>query len=267
MKIHSTNSKNPLALAILQTFQFAEVQETVGEPRDADLILMVDPDPAELRALYRAHPSKFFAVVETRAMAGDPPRQPKNVFALDGRDLLHGPRGCPAMAPRLRDWLAAAPAEEKAHPAPTQIATLSRGYKVLVVDDSHRNLSLAMSVLVGQQILPVDSFERALQAIEGGGFEAVLTDLNLPPDKGYRAVDLGRYGVDETVPAGLSILFEATARGIPVAIVTDANHHLDWFGAMFDRVKGATVNGQRALFIQDSGKRWDRALKALVEPD
>lgn len=267
MKIYPTKPQSPLTRAILQTFKVEEGQEVTSNPGEADLILMVDPSPGDLNRLYRQHPTKFFAVADLRRQTEEPPRQPKNIFALRPASLVNdAERGYPAMIGKLREWLAAPLPEEKPHPAPANIAALSRGYKVLVVDDSHRNLSLAMSVLVGQQILPVDSFERALAAIEGGGFEAVLTDLNLPPDKGYRAVNLERYGAADTVPAGMSLMFEATARGIPVAIVTDANHHQDWFSAMFDRVKGATVNGQRVLFIQDGGKRWDYALQALVEP-
>lgn len=267
MKIYATNSQSPLTRAILQVFKISEGQSMVESAGEADLVLAVDPSARELRDLYRQHPAKFFAVAATRSGALAP-HQPGNVFPLDASNLIHGERGYPAMVAKLREWLARpARAAEKPHPTPTDVVALSRGYKVLVVDDSHRNLALAMSVLVGQQILPVESFERALQAIEGGGFDAVLTDLNLPPDRGYPAVNVGCYSVDETVPAGLSLVFEATARGIPVAVVTDANHHMDWFGAMFDRVKGAEVNGQKVLFIQDSGKRWDRALKALVEPE
>jgi molybdopterin-guanine dinucleotide biosynthesis protein len=70
--------------------------------------------------------------------------------------------------------------------------------------------------------------------------------------------------LDDEVPAGISIMFEATKRGIPVAIVTDSNHHLDWFSSMFDSWQTAEVNGQKVIF-NNRGKQWDHALKALLE--
>jgi len=66
---------------------------------------------------------------------------------------------------------------------------------------------------------------------------------------------------------GWAVAAEVTARGIPVAIVTDGNHHTSWVVAMFKKMKSMIMNGQKVLFFANIGKRWDIALKALMEPE
>jgi len=101
--------------------------------------------------------------------------------------------------------------------------------------------------------------------MKGKTFDAVLTDMHMRPDKTYGSLNLDAYGVKETIPYGFAMMLEATTRGIPVAVVTDGNHHQDWVSAMFDDIKDATVNGQKVLFFNNIGKRWDKALKCLME--
>ena len=236
------------------------------------------------------------------------PAQPENVFVMDSLNLFKEERGVSAMLACHKAWSAkrATVAAETTLPVPSDLAKLSRSYMVLVVDDSVQNLSLAAMVLPGQKIAVAQNLADALRLLSLGGdkFDAVLTDLNMPPDKAYPALNLERYGVTDTVPAGIADLLLAAPQtwaidagdggglGVlgldaggaqdpcgpttPVLFVdlpegfvvgTDANHHQDFFSAMFDCVKGAEVNGQKVLFRGDSGKRWDRALQALLEPD
>lgn len=235
-------------------------QEIVEKIEDADLIISSGIDQVT-RSAYRASDA-FFGIIQVSPL---PAGQPDNVFVMDGASLIHGNRNVGTMLERFKTWsniprqnrvLGEVPAD--------RIVKFDRSYKVLIIDDKKENLARAMYLLPGQQILPVDSFEMAMNMMKGGGFDAVLTDLHMPPDKGYVAVSLDSYPLGADEPVGMSVVFEATRLGMPVAVVTDANHHLSWFTAMFSRMDGATVNGQKVIFRNDSSKRWDEALAVLM---
>src|SRR3989344_3930088 len=267
MKIYTLNP-GPLTRAFLQVFGLSSDQREVATPEEADIVLVTGTQV--LRDAFQRHGGKFFAVLSA-AKTDLQPAQPENVFVMDSLNLFKEERGVSAMLACHKAWSAkrATVAAETTLPVPSDLAKLSRSYMVLVVDDSVQNLSLAAMVLPGQKIAVAQNLADALRLLSLGGdkFDAVLTDLNMPPDKAYPALNLERYGVTDTVPAGIALMLEDTPRGIPVAIATDANPHQDFFSAMFDCVKGAEVNGQKVLFRGDSGKRWDRALQALLEPD
>lgn len=246
-------------------FRFSEDQSEVDNVAKADVILTTSLN--ELRRLYCE--DKFFGMLATEYKE-IPKKQPKNVFVLDGGDLIHGENGAVAFKRAYDNWVNRA---KEAQPATasfniTDIEKFDHSYAVLIVDDSKENLAIAMHVLVGQQICPVQSLEDALKLLrlEGKTFDVVLTDMHMPPDKTYQSLSVDYYyGIGETVPYGFAVMLEATQRGIPVAIVTDANHHKDWVSAMFDHMHRATVNGQKVLFLNNIGKRWDTALKMLLE--
>lgn len=269
MKIYVPNP-DPLTRAFLQVFPlFGEQGEAVSID-EAEIVLVTKM--ADLRAAYRE--DKFFGIIDT-GRTRVPDNQPTNVFVMNGRkSLMHGEHGAAAFHQAFEGWQAwrASQPQERSQEAPevpSDLVTMSRSYGVLIVDDSEENLSTTMTLLVGQQILPVKRLEDAVKYLhmEGKTFDAVLTDMQMPPDKTYGALNLDGYGINETVPYGFAVILEATKRGIPVAVVTDANHHQDWVSAMFDSIKEVNVNGQRVLFFNNIGKRWDKALKALLEPE
>lgn len=263
MKIHIP-TPNSLTNAFTQTFRLFDDQSEVGSLNEADVVLTTSLD--ELRRIHRD--DKFFGLFAHR-FSDVCKRQPENVYILDATNLMNGEHGAVAFKRAIEKWQAkdkAVSARRSEEVGP--VAELSRSYTVLIVDDSHENLELAMRVLPGQQICPVSSMEQAVRLLrmEGKTFDAVLTDMHMPPDKTYRSLNLDIYGIKETVPYGFAMMLEATRRGIPVAIVTDANYHMDWVSAMFSNIKDATVNGQKVLFLNNIGKRWDIALKRLMEP-
>ncbi len=149
------------------------------------------------------------------------------------------------------------------------LVLMNKSHLVLVVDDRADNLGVAISRLIGQRLLLAKGPEEAMRLLnmKGQKPDAVLTDLQMRPDRVYPALNLDGYGVAETIHSGFSVMFEATKRGIPVAIVTDGNHHADWASAMFDSLHEATVNNQKVLFFNNIEKRWDVALKKLLEPE
>lgn len=237
----------------------------VNDQKSADIVLLEGED--DLRTLYNE--KQIFCVLQTSRQRFAQ-NQPENVCILDTLKLFEGDSGIALLLAQIDKYMAsktesATPKVEI--PRFSNIATFKKSYTVLIVDDSGANLSLALTLLAGQQILPVTCVEDAVRYLrmEGKTFDAVLTDMHMKPDKTYGSLNLNTYGIKETIPFGFAIMLEATARGIPVAVVTDANHHHDWVSAMFDHIKSSTVNGQKVLFFNNIGKRWDKALKCLME--
>jgi len=255
--------QNSVTSAFLQIFKLAEPQVEVTTVDDADIVLVTESDM--LRNLYRS--SKFFVLLANRFEHEKSKRQPKNVFIADAFNLFReSSTGSVFALKRTYDeWVAAPKPPVKQFTIPSDIVQFDRSYSVLVVDDTPANLDLVRTLLVGQQIVLARGPEEAMRYLNlNGKFDAVLTDMQMLPDKAYPALNLDQYGVTETIHSGFGLMFEATRRGMPVAIVTDGNHHSDWASAMFDSLKEATVNGQKVLFFNNIGKRWDKALKSLL---
>lgn len=150
---------------------------------------------------------------------------------------------------------------------PDDVEHFSRSYRVLVVDDTPEHLELAQAVLAGHEITTAHGFEEGMRLLKGDGYDAVLTDLKMPENGHYKALAPQNIRPDVFREYGFLMAFEATLLRIPVAIVTDGNHHHDWTSAAFDRFHDIrmNMNGRDVLFFNDIGKRWDKALKALVE--
>lgn len=258
-----------LTRAFLMVFGFTPDQKEVKSLEEADVCLVTNS--GDLRKAYR--PDKFFGFIPIHEFEKEnSKKQPDNVFVLNGNNLFHDEQnGAGAFKRAFDAWQETISSKKSDQPdsAVSNLAALSKSYFVLVVDDTVANLEIAMARLVGQQIILAQGPEEALRylRLEGRMPDAVLTDLKMRPDKAYGSLSLDVYGVTETVHSGFAVMLEATKRGIPVAIVTDGNHHQDWASAMFDHIKEVEVNGQKVLFFNDIGKRWDYALKALVETE
>lgn len=262
------HKSGPLSKAFLQVVGLTDTKLVeVADQKSADLILITDR-PEDLRLLYNS--DQLFCVLRTgqREIVKN---QPENVLILDALLLdqkrLDSAFALPGAIDKWRSAKSIVPKGQQTRSAITNVAKFGRSYAVLIIDDSNDNLQLAMQVLPAQKIVLATGPEEAMRYLNlpGQTFDAVLTDMHMRPDKLYGSLSLDTYGVTETIPYGFAVILEATKRGIPVAVVTDANHHQDWVSAMFDHIKGATVNGQKVLFFNDIGKRWDTALKCLME--
>lgn len=251
----------PVSKAFLQVFNLTEDKLVeVDDKEKADVILLTDAQ--SLRKVYNEH-QMFCVLVMGRDSISE--NQPENVCLVKG-DSVFGENGFVKLVQMIERQKAKKPAVQKsAPPLFPDIARFTRRYSVLVIDDTAENLQTAQAVLKDHDVVTVSQLETAVGIMSGKHFDAVLTDMEMPPDKLYRALNLDSYGVAEVVSYGFAAMLEATERGIPVAIVTDGNHHRGWVSAMFDTKKGATVNGQKVLFFNDIGKRWDKALKSLLE--
>ena len=151
---------------------------------------------------------------------------------------------------------------------PTDIVSTLKDYRVLVIDDNEDNLALARHLLQPQhQLVTACGFEQGMKALENGEFDAVLSDMEMPANKRYPSLSFSSTRLGEDYGYGFFSVFEVTSRGLPIAVVTAGNHHSSWISAGLDTLKKAVVNGQKVLFYNSIGKRWDIALKALMEPE
>lgn len=264
VKIHA-HKPGPVSRAFLQVFGLVgDTFDEVADASQADIILLTGSD--DLRTLYNEH--QLFCVLHVdrhRAIAGN---QPENVCILDTLHLFGGKDGIEKLTVAIEKHkvsMANPSVRKSAIVEFPDVATFAKRYSVIVIDDTERNRQIAETVLKDQHAVVVSRLDGAVHAMDHGQFDAVLTDMHMPPDEHYRALNLDRFGIKETVPYGFAVILEATKRGLPVAVVTDGNHHEDWISAMIDRMPEAVVNGQKVLFFNNIGKRWDKALKALLE--
>ena len=180
--------------------------------------------------------------------------------------------------------------------------------RVLVIEDNQVHIDAAKKHLAGDDNTICSLYREAEKVLAGAEygcnyaenaefpFDAVLTDLFLPPSP-IGTVTVLQYEEDEEqaiardlskaiekfgeeIPYGLVIALASMRRGVPVAIVSDANHHghpISWaldlvvsheqkrllFGTSpFLTMEGCYVveriDGQRV-------KRWDKMLDLLMK--
>jgi len=150
---------------------------------------------------------------------------------------------------------------------PSNIVVTKGSYRVLVIDDTKANLDLAEVLLSKHQVVTALGFEEGMRELAMAKYDAVLSDMHMPDNKHYGSFNMGHAKIGGTNAWGFFSMLEVTAQGSPLAIVTDGNHHEDWVSAGFDHITSANVNGQKVLFFNNIGKRWDTALKMLLEPE
>ncbi len=257
------HKSNCLHLAFKQVFGLGAGDNELVETTDkhvADIILLTDV--SDVRLIYNER--QLFVALCTGHQSTA--KQPENICVIDALNLF-GPEGIEKLLACAKAHMASKAniVEVQATVEYADISKFSKRYSVLVIDDKEENLRTAEAVLKAHAVTVCSSVEEAMRTMKAVMFDAVLTDMEMRPDKHFSALNLERYGVTETVDYGFAVMLEVTALGIPVAIVTDGNHHQSLTSAMFDHIKGATVNGQKVLFFNNIGKRWDWALKSLME--
>ncbi|MSU55276.1 MAG: response regulator [Candidatus Taylorbacteria bacterium] len=260
------HKSGPLSKAFLKVVGLTDAKLVeVTDQTCADMVLLTGTD--DLRALYNKE--QIFCVLQTSGQRVAT-NQPENVCLIDTRMLFDGDKGIQLLLAQI-DKLKATKTESVASnvelPKFSDVPTFDKSYLVLVIDDQEQNLRIAEAVLGKHSVVVARSFQDAMLKLGENYFDAVLTDMDMPPDKYYSSLNLDHYAVDEKIQYGFAVVLEMTRRGMPVAVVTDGNHHEGWVSAMFDRIKGTIVNGKKVLFFNNIGKRWDKALKCLMEEE
>lgn len=269
MKINVYQHKpDCLSRAIIQVAGLFEEVSGEGASETADVVLVQDRQ--DINSIYNHHQLFGLIITDRHASTGN---LPENVFAITP-ELVNKATGLIAFI----DWVKRAMELKSQSSQPVKahqganidgIPEFRNKYRVLVLDDKHENLDLAQVLLernCGHHCSVARYFGAAMMSIKSGEFDAILTDMQMPVDRHYSSMSPDAINPAQEVPYGFAMIFEATLCGLPVAVVTDGNHHQDWVSAMFDHIHEATVNGQKVLFINSIGKRWDKALKALMEP-
>lgn len=244
---------SPVINALIAVIEVANSPwQQVSDIGDADFVFVVD-DRKELAEIYR--PDKVFAFFSSRREEN----LPGNVFHIGLNDMI------PAIARMIEFQKTFKPVlpQKKEYATPADTAKTKGSYRVLVIDDTPENLEFAQRLLEGHAVSLANGFAEGMRMLETKEFDVVLTDMEMPANRHYGALSYSGYSLDETYAYGMLVVFEATSRGIPVAVVTDANHHGNWMSAALDSLTKASVNGQRVLFFNNIGKRWDKALVAI----
>lgn len=137
--------------------------------------------------------------------------------------------------------------------------------RVLIIDDLAENLELALTLLGKEHFITLASgYREGKELITRNNYDAVLSDCQMQADT-QSALSTSAVKLGENVHNGFFLMFPATKKGARFAVVTDANHHQDWVSAIFDDLhEPQIVNGQYILFINYMDKRWDEALKKLM---
>lgn len=261
------HSPNPATAALLQVVNLTNFELVKVESQtQADIVFTTEL--RELRGIYNS--TQIFLVMLPGNELDRSPKQPENVCMVDAFKIFDQNRGIAQLV-----TLCEVRAKSQAEPVAVKVAAekhsssirFSKRYAVLVIDDKEENLERARVLLEGHDVVTVNRLQVGVREMGLRRFDAVLSDMEMLPDKLYPSLNLDQYGVTDTVPYGFAAIIEATERGLPIAIVTDGNHHASWVSAMFDHKKGMTANGQKVLFFNDIGKDWNLALKALMEPD
>lgn len=146
--------------------------------------------------------------------------------------------------------------------------------KILVIDDKQKNLEDAKIQLADHEVTTLSSINEIRDCYdddETGGFkglknyfkqfDVILTDLFMP------AIQYGaRPGIYEEVPYGVIVTMLALRFEIPVAIVTDIDHHRNPFAYASDLLRSCIMGSTPfGFYSHGSEKRWDIALKYLLE--
>jgi CheY-like chemotaxis protein len=239
--------------------------QVVGIP-DRSWELAVDADDAEVIFIYgdrkallvQYRVDKLFCFISPKTAELN---LPANVIHVNATSAITD-------APKLLDALKKFQPTQKLvqlHKLPEKIEeTKVKNLRILVIDDGQHNLVFAQALLgAHHNVTTTDRFETAMELLKTDSFDYVLTDLEMPGNLYYPALSPERIDLAGTYPYGLFIAFEATRRNLPVAIVTDGNHHENWISAALDVHKMEVVNGKPVRFFNDIGKRWDLALVEL----
>ena len=128
--------------------------------------------------------------------------------------------------------------------------------RILLIEDTAEQIEIAVKLLQenGHQCLVAQNLEEAKFAIETGTFDGALTDLHLPE----------KNGVEKTPPCGLAVLVLCAEKALPVAVVSDIDHHFAAYAKIVVEGIAKLHPAGKIPFVMDS-KNWSQGLNLLME--
>jgi CheY-like chemotaxis protein len=128
---------------------------------------------------------------------------------------------------------------------------------ILVIEDTLANQEAAKNQLSEHNLTLVSTFEATVEMMETQHFDVVLTDVMLPGEAQGVAGSNPEVGKD--TPYGLVIAHMASAKGIPVRMVTDLGHHSNPIAWSLDQL--LDLEGPVSCLYSPSPKNWSKALE------
>lgn len=256
--------KDPMKVALQQVIPLLFAPHSICDKHEeADLIIVADK--ISLQELFVKH--KFFIVFSVKETTGLPPNArwlPILAYPVPMKEYLQEIQS--VLDSREEKGLLIGPmAESMVENSPSEINDKTR--RILVVDDKSENRNLAIKLLGKNHFVTLASgYDEGLMLVKTNPYDVVLSDCKMPPETKGSPLSIDGIVIGQTVHNGIFLIFHATKRGARVAIVTDANHHMDWVSAIFDDGdlrQPQEVNGQPVLLINYMGKRWDEAFEAI----
>jgi CheY-like chemotaxis protein len=194
---------------------------------------------------------------------------PENVVKMTGTNGSNMVMELAELISRVGKTLQPIPVEASAS-FEEQVPLFEDALRILVIDDTPKNIASAKKTLAGHHVTTVTGYEAAMKILTKQRFDVVLTDLHLP----MSSKTMGdKFRLGELVPYGMLLILEASRWGTRfVAVVTDLGHHDDPFSAAFDhyahfpvRIEQAKVLMMHAEKMEDGSKDWSAALRRLTE--
>lgn len=131
---------------------------------------------------------------------------------------------------------------------------------ILLVEDTLENQESARIQLSDHKVTIVSTFEATVEMISTRQFDVVLTDVMLPGEA--HGVSGSNPEVGKDTPYGLVIAHMASARDIPVHMVTDLNHHSSPIAWSLDQL--LNVEGPVSCMYSPTPKNWSKALENVA---
>lgn len=113
--------------------------------------------------------------------------------------------------------------------------------KILVIDDSQKNLDSAVQTLAGHDVTLCSAFEDAVELLNKEQFEVVLTDLMMPAITRKNITGKKRDFLNKEMITGWSLALVAAMNGTKYVVVASmANHHVHPGSAILDNFSGCS---------------------------
>ncbi len=250
---------NPIRRAIEKVVRLmkAEYRCVVEKIDEADLVIFCDTKDIERRY----DKDKFYVFIQ---LAEKVPVLPEGCFVIPLSEAMLGlMKAVGDVHEELKPIVEV--------PVIDSVSVRSDAMRILVIDDTAKNIKSAKVGLAGHILTTVTGYEDALDILEKEKFDVVLTDMNLPMSSKNLCKN---FKLGELVPYGTLLMMKAAHQGAKyVGIVSDiASHPEDPVSATFENytkiifcVDSAKVMFIRAKTDSDGYKDWADALLQLMK--
>lgn len=128
--------------------------------------------------------------------------------------------------------------------------------KMLIIEDTLRHQMAAQMQFPEAKVVNYDEAYKLLHGARPGDFSAILTDLHFKIEKSRRIpaapfdphYPQNMAAIGTQMPFGLAFVLKGVELGVPVALVSDVNHHEDLVTGLLDMF-GHLYGDKNGIFI------------------